>query len=81
VPGVYYWNNTLKYVEDKDIWIGVVKGFFFGFIILLVGCNKGLESSQGAEGVGLATTEAVVDAFIIVLIANFFFSFLLNVIL
>ena len=56
-----------------------MKGFFFGLIIiLLVGCNKGLESAQGAEGVGLATTEAVVDSFIIVLIANFFFTFLLN---
>jgi phospholipid/cholesterol/gamma-HCH transport system permease protein len=81
VPGVYYWNNTEKFTHDKDIWIGVVKGFFFGLIILLVGCNKGLQSSQGAEGVGLATTESVVDAFIIVLIANFFFTFLLNAIL
>jgi phospholipid/cholesterol/gamma-HCH transport system permease protein len=81
VPGVYYWNNTIKYAHAKDVWIGVVKGFFFGIIILLVGCNKGLEASQGAEGVGLATTEAVVDSFIIVLIANFFFTFLLNALL
>ncbi len=81
VPGVYYWDNTRKFTHDKDIWIGVVKGFFFGLIILLIGCNKGLQSSQGAEGVGLATTESVVDAFIIVLIANFFFTFLLNAIL
>jgi phospholipid/cholesterol/gamma-HCH transport system permease protein len=48
---------------------------------LLISCNKGLQSSQGAEGVGLATTESVVDSFICVLIANFFFSFLLNAIL
>jgi len=81
VPGVYYWNNTEKFTQDKDIWIGVVKGFFFGLIILLIGCNKGLQSAQGAEGVGLATTEAVVDSFIVVLIANFFFTFLLNAIL
>ncbi len=81
VPGVYYWNNTIKYTHAKDVWIGVVKGFFFGLIIILVGCNKGLTSAQGAEGVGLATTEAVVDSFIIVLIANFFFTFLLNTIL
>jgi phospholipid/cholesterol/gamma-HCH transport system permease protein len=81
VPGVYYWNNTVKYTHDRDIWIGLVKGFFFGLIIILVGCNKGLTAAQGAEGVGLATTEAVVDAFIIVLISNFFFSFLLNSIL
>ena len=81
VPGVYYWNNTQKFTHDKDIWIGLVKGFFFGIIILLVGCNKGLQAAQGAEGVGLATTESVVDSFIIVLIANFFFSFLLNTLL
>ena len=81
VPGVYYLNNTVKFTHDKDIWIGVVKGFFFGLIILLIGCNKGLTASQGAEGVGLATTESVVDAFIIVLIANFFFTFLLNALL
>src|SRR5271156_5958526 len=81
VPGVYYWNNTQKFVEDKDIWIGVVKGFLFSVIILLISCNKGLQSAQGAEGVGLATTESVVDSFICVLIANFFFSFLLNALL
>jgi phospholipid/cholesterol/gamma-HCH transport system permease protein len=81
VPGVYYWNNMVKYTHAKDIWIGLVKGFFFGLIIILVGCNKGLTAAQGAEGVGLATTEAVVDSFIIVLIANFFFTFLLNTLL
>ena len=81
VPGVYYWNNTIKFAHDKDVWFGLVKGFFYGLIIVLVGCNKGLHAAQGAEGVGLATTEAVVDSFIIVLIANFFFSFLLNAIL
>ena len=81
VPGVYYWNNMIKYTHDKDVWIGLVKGFFFGIIILLVGCNKGLTAAQGAEGVGLATTESVVDSFIIVLIANFFFTFLLNTLL
>ncbi len=81
VPGVYYWHNTVVYTHAKDIWIGLVKGFFFGLIIVLVGCNKGLNAAQGAEGVGLATTEAVVDSFIIVLIANFFFTFLLNALL
>lgn len=81
VPGVYYWNNTEKFTHDKDIFIGLVKGFFFGVIILLISCNKGLHAAEGAEGVGLATTESVVDSFIVVLIANFFFTFLLNAIL
>src|SRR5476651_264334 len=41
VPGVYYWNNTVKYTHAKDVWFGLVKGFFYGLIIILVGCNKG----------------------------------------
>ena len=54
VPGVYYWNNTVKFTHDKDIWIGLVKGFFFGLIILLVGCNKGLQcvAGRGRRGPG-----------------------------
>src|SRR5271163_2462257 len=42
VPGVYYWNNTVTFTHAKDVWFGLVKGFFFGIYILLVGCNKGL---------------------------------------
>ena len=81
IEPVYLWANMLKYTHDDDIVIGVVKAFIFGGIIALIGCYKGLTCGLGAEGVGLATTEAVVDSFIIVLIANFFFTFLLNAIL
>ncbi len=81
VNGTYYWHNMTKYTHSKDIIIGLVKGLFFGLFIVLISCNKGLHSSQGAEGVGLATTEAVVDSFVVVLISNFFFTLLLNDIL
>jgi phospholipid/cholesterol/gamma-HCH transport system permease protein len=80
VDGVYYWENTKNFTHAKDVWIGLSKGLIFAFIIGLISCNKGLKSKQGAEGVGQATTEAVVNSSIVVLIANFFISFLLNII-
>jgi phospholipid/cholesterol/gamma-HCH transport system permease protein len=79
VDGVYYWANTLKFTQSRDVWTGIIKGFFFGLIIVLISCHKGIHSRLGAEGVGRATTEAVVNASIVVLITNFFFSFLLNI--
>jgi phospholipid/cholesterol/gamma-HCH transport system permease protein len=79
VDGVYYWANTLTFTLGKDVWIGVIKAFFFGLIIVMVACHKGLTCDFGAEGVGRATTEAVVNSSLIILIANFFFSFLLNI--
>lgn len=79
VDGVYYWDNTLKYTMAKDVWIGTIKGFFFGMMIALICCHKGLHSGYGAEGVGRATTDAVVDSSLAVLVANFFFTFLLNI--
>jgi len=80
VDGVYYWDNTLKYTMAKDIWMGTLKGFFFGMLITLICCHKGLNSGHGAEGVGRATTDAVVESSLAVLIANFFFTFLFNII-
>ena len=80
VDGVYYWDNTLKFTLDKDVWIGLIKAFLFGLFIVLVSCHKGLTARQGAEGVGHATTEAVVNSSVIVLISNFFISFLLNLV-
>ncbi len=78
VDGVYYWNNTLKFTELKDVWIALTKALLFAILIVFVSCSKGLNSGHGAEGVGQATTQAVVNASIVVLISNFFFTFLLN---
>jgi phospholipid/cholesterol/gamma-HCH transport system permease protein len=80
VDGVYYWENTKNFTHGKDVAIGLIKGLIFALIIALISCNKGLTSKQGAEGVGQATTEAVVNSSISILIANFFISFLLNII-
>lgn len=69
-PGIYM-ANTVEYVEFLDIAKGVSKGFFFGFIISLISCYKGFYARGGAEGVGKATTEAVVFSSVAVLIGNY----------
>ena len=55
----------------KDFLVGITKAVFFGFIITSVGCFKGLNSSGNSAGVGIATTEAVVFASILILIVNY----------
>ena len=66
---------------DVDAVIGVVKAFIFGGIIALVGCYKGLTCGLGAEGVGRATTEAVIYACITILITDFFLTMLISIVL
>jgi phospholipid/cholesterol/gamma-HCH transport system permease protein len=81
VPAAYYVHNTETFTHAKDVWIGVLKGLFFSVVIVLISCVKGLNCDQGAQGVGTAATEAVVTSFIVILISNFFFTFLLNAIM
>jgi len=76
-PGYSYY-NMLKYTGTEDVFIGLVKAVIFGGIIALVGCYKGLCCGQGAQGVGRATTEAVVYSSIAILISNFFLTLTLG---
>jgi len=78
IDPVYLWCNMLKYTGDIDIVFGLVKSFVYGGIIALIGCYKGLSCGMGAEGVGRATTEAVVYSSITILIANFFLTLVLQ---
>ena len=66
--------NTLMYMEFWDVASGLIKATFFGGIIAIIGCWQGLKTEAGAEGVGRATTRAVVISSILVLIFNFFLS-------
>jgi len=69
-----YLRNTLLYLEFWDIISGLIKAAVFGIVIAIIGCWQGLETRGGAEGVGRATTRAVVIASIAILILNFFLS-------
>ena len=78
IDPTYAWYNMLKYSNDADVMIGLIKSVVFGGIIALVGCYKGMTCGLGADGVGRATTEAVVYASITVLISNFFLTLVLE---
>ncbi len=78
IDATYLWANMLKYTGTVDVFFGLTKAFVYGGIIALVGCYKGLNCSLGAEGVGRATTEAVVYSSIAILITNFFLTLVLQ---
>ncbi len=66
-----YINNTWQYLEWFDVTSGMMKAAVFGFIVALMGCYHGYHSKGGAQGVGTATTNAVVSASILILLANY----------
>jgi phospholipid/cholesterol/gamma-HCH transport system permease protein len=66
--------NITKLVDLDDIYNGLIKAAFFGLILSLVGCYKGFNTTGGAEGVGRATTEAVVLSSISILISDYFLT-------
>jgi phospholipid/cholesterol/gamma-HCH transport system permease protein len=78
IDAAYLWHNMYRYTDAPDMLTGYIKAIIFGAIIGIVGCYKGLTCPQGAEGVGRATTEAVVYASITILISNFFLTLFLN---
>jgi phospholipid/cholesterol/gamma-HCH transport system permease protein len=78
IDPVYSWYNMLKHTGLSDVLQGLIKSVFFGGIISLVGCYKGLTCGEGAEGVGRATTESVVIASIGILVSNFFLTLTLT---
>jgi len=62
-----YLSNTINFVQTQDVVSGLVKAAVFGFLIALMGCYQGYHSKGGAQGVGAATTTAVVTASILIL--------------
>ncbi len=69
--GAVYLRNTANFVTNQDVTSGLIKAAVFGFIIALMGCYNGFNSRGGAQGVGTATTNAVVSASILILAANY----------
>lgn len=66
-----YIKNTVDYLHMDDAMSGLIKAAVFGFIIAVMGCYHGFNSKGGAQGVGRATTNAVVSSDILILAANF----------
>jgi phospholipid/cholesterol/gamma-HCH transport system permease protein len=75
-PAIYM-QLTIDFITPDDITSGLIKAAVFGFIIAIMGCYNGYHSAGGAQGVGRATTNAVVSASILILSANYLMTSLL----
>lgn len=72
-----YMHSIKVFAAITDLTGGLIKSMFFGAIIALIGCYKGLTTAQGAEGVGKATTGSVVASIILIFVSNYFLSLVL----
>jgi phospholipid/cholesterol/gamma-HCH transport system permease protein len=80
VASSVYWNSVTDGLFLDDVWMGVIKPFFLGFVIVTIGCHVGLRTTGGTQGVGRATTNAVVASSVTVLVVDFFVTrFLMSV--
>ena len=75
--GSVYLKNTVDFAHSEDITSGLIKAAVFGFIVALMGCYNGFNSKGGAQGVGNATTNAVVSSSILILAADYVLTALL----
>jgi phospholipid/cholesterol/gamma-HCH transport system permease protein len=72
-----YMDSASSFLTMTDITGGIIKAVFFGMIISIIGCYKGLKTTGGARGVGEATTNAVVYSLMALFVANYFLSLVL----
>ncbi len=72
-----YWTSITEALYAQDVWMGIIKPFALGFVIVTIGCHVGLRTKGGTEGVGRATTNAVVAASVAVIAVDFFVTRLL----
>jgi phospholipid/cholesterol/gamma-HCH transport system permease protein len=77
VASSQYWKSITDGLYVEDAWMGLIKPFFLGFVIVSIGCHVGLRTKGGTQGVGRATTNAVVAASVAVLAVDFFLTRLL----
>jgi phospholipid/cholesterol/gamma-HCH transport system permease protein len=80
VSGTYYVANMVRWTLMRDVVMAMSKASVFALLIVFISCHKGLTTREGAVGVGRATTEAVVNGSLAVLIVNFFLTMSLNII-
>jgi phospholipid/cholesterol/gamma-HCH transport system permease protein len=67
-----YWSSILKALYMQDIWMGLIKPFVLGFVIVTIACHVGLRTTGGTQGVGRATTMSVVAGSVGVIAVDFF---------
>jgi phospholipid/cholesterol/gamma-HCH transport system permease protein len=81
VAGSIYWSNVVEGLYMDDIWMGLIKPVVLGFALVTIGCHVGLRAKGGTQGVGRATTNAVVSASVAVLALDFLLTKILIVLM
>ena len=71
VASSVYWNSVVQGLYIQDVWMGLIKPFFLGFAIVSIGCHVGLRTKGGTQGVGRATTNAVVASSVAVIAVDY----------
>jgi phospholipid/cholesterol/gamma-HCH transport system permease protein len=74
LDAVQFWTRAIDALEFGDLMQGLTKPIFFGFFLATVGCYKGLTVRGGTQGVGRATTQAVVISSVLILVSNLFLT-------
>jgi len=74
MDGPFYLRRTIESLQYKDVLTGLVKAEAFGILITLIACHEGLRVRGGAEGVGRATTNAVVRSVVAIIVSDFLFT-------
>jgi len=69
-----YWTSAYQALTFQDVTQGLIKPFIFAILISLVGCYQGLHTTGGTEGVGRATTQAMVVASVLIVVTDFFIT-------
>ena len=77
VASSLYWSSIVEGLYLADAWMGIIKPFLLGYVIVTIGCHVGLRTKGGTQGVGRATTNAVVAASVAVIAVDFFSTRLL----
>ena len=67
-----YWSSVTQALYMQDVWMGLIKPFVLGFVIVTIACHVGLRTSGGTQGVGQSTTVAVVTGSVAVIAADYF---------
>lgn len=73
-----FWESLRKYTYPIDLFNGLIKALFFGYLVTIIACQQGLRTKGGATGVGRATTRSVVLCVVMIFIADFFLAQLLT---
>jgi phospholipid/cholesterol/gamma-HCH transport system permease protein len=81
VSASIYWANVVDVLYIQDVWMGLIKPFVLGFAVMTIGCHVGLRAHGGTQGVGRATTNAVVAGSVAVLAIDFLVTKILLVVM